>query len=64
MIDNEEIIDFFKVVDISLDMTPHKNNYKNKFLNQKSKHDTSFLRPAIDTCIVVTTKTVYKLFVR
>ncbi|CAG9760775.1 unnamed protein product [Ceutorhynchus assimilis] len=64
MIDNEEIIDFFKVIDMSLDVTSHKNNLKNKFLNHKNKGDASFLKPAIDTCIIVTTKTVYKISVR
>ncbi|XP_066245482.1 uncharacterized protein ca [Euwallacea similis] len=63
MIDNEEIIDFFKVVDMSVDIAPHKMNINVKLLNLK-KSDTSFLRPTIDTCVIVTTKTVYKIFVR
>lgn len=62
MIDNEEIIDFFKVVDMSVDVAPHKNN--SKVVNLKSKSDMSFLRPNIDTCLIVTTKTVYKVFIR
>ncbi|XP_050304400.1 uncharacterized protein LOC126741961 [Anthonomus grandis grandis] len=64
MIDNEEIVDFFKVIDMSPDITTTKNNIKNKLSNTKNKNEMSFLRPAIDTCIVVTTKTVYKIFVR
>ncbi|KAL1494566.1 hypothetical protein ABEB36_010144 [Hypothenemus hampei] len=62
MIDNEEIIDFFKVADMSVDTFPSTRN--NKFSKQKVKIDTSFLKPALDTCIIVTKKTVYKIFIR
>lgn len=62
MIDNEEIIAFFKIVDMSVDVAPSKNKYKKNQCLYST--DISFLKQAIDTCMVVTTKNVYKIFVR
>ncbi|KAH1017237.1 hypothetical protein HUJ05_007910 [Dendroctonus ponderosae] len=62
MIDNEEIIAFFKIMDMSVDVAPSKNKYKKNQCLYST--DISFLKQAIDTCMVVTTKNVYKIFVR
>ncbi|XP_030764189.1 uncharacterized protein LOC115888568 isoform X2 [Sitophilus oryzae] len=64
-IENENILDVFKIVDMSVDALPQKCNYtKSKFHHLKQKSDMSFLRPAIDTCLIVTDKSVYKINLR
>ncbi|KAF7273866.1 hypothetical protein GWI33_013444 [Rhynchophorus ferrugineus] len=63
-IPNEKILSLYKIVDMAVDSVPHKMYTKNKFSNNKHKSDLSFLKPAIDTCLVVTDKSIYRMYIR